>query len=150
MTAEFPLSRFTPKAIRVLRDRKLDTPESANERLRAIRRVFGWAIAEDHLSTNPSRDVPYFASNTQDPFTHGGFGNWFRRRCNEAGLSPLLSPWASEGWSHDRCGEWSEHQLMTIFGWLTPKQAALYTRAARQKKLAGDAMSLLLEGKEGT
>lgn len=244
---EFPLSRFSPKAIRVLRDRKLETPEAANERLKAIRRVFGWAISEDHLTANPSRDVPYFTSNTQGhhtwtieevaqfeakhpvgtkarlalalllylgvrrsdvvlfgkqhvkdgwlkftqvknrnrkpitmeipvllvlqeiidksptgdltflvtqfgrPFTHGGFGNWFRRRCNEAGL-PHCSAHGLRKAGATIAAEngASEHQLMAIFGWLTPKQAALYTRAARQKKLAGDAMPLLLRGKEGT
>ena len=67
--ADFPIGRMTPKAIRVLRDRKLETPEAANERLKAIRRVFVWAISEDHLSSNPSRDVPYFSSSSQGHHT---------------------------------------------------------------------------------
>ena len=33
---------------------------------------------------------------------------------------------------------------MAIFGWASPKQAALYTKAARQKVLAGSAMPLLV------
>ncbi|MCE3248703.1 MAG: integrase family protein, partial [Geminicoccaceae bacterium] len=37
----------------------------------------------------------------------------------------------------------TEHQLMAIFGWDSPKQAALYTRAANRRKLAGGAMHLL-------
>jgi len=32
---------------------------------------------------------------------------------------------------------------MAMFGWRTPKQAAHYTRAADQKKLAGAAMHLI-------
>jgi hypothetical protein len=32
---------------------------------------------------------------------------------------------------------------MAIFGWKTMKQAALYTEAAEQKRLAGTAMSLI-------
>jgi hypothetical protein len=32
---------------------------------------------------------------------------------------------------------------MAIFGWKDPKQAAHYTRTARQKKLAGAAMHLI-------
>lgn len=35
------------------------------------------------------------------------------------------------------------HQLMSIFGWLTLKQAEHYTKAAEQKKLAASAMALL-------
>jgi hypothetical protein len=33
---------------------------------------------------------------------------------------------------------------MAIYGWASPKQAALYTRQANRRKLAGDAMHLLL------
>lgn len=57
--ADFPLSRLTSKAIRVLRDRKAHLPESANGRVKAIRRVFAWAIEDEIVSTNPARDVAY-------------------------------------------------------------------------------------------
>jgi len=33
---------------------------------------------------------------------------------------------------------------MAIYGWDSPKQAALYTRKANRKKLAGAAMRLLI------
>ena len=57
--AEFPLNRLTSKAIRVLRDRKTDLPEAANGRVKAIRRMFAWAIEEDVVTSNPARDVAY-------------------------------------------------------------------------------------------
>lgn len=243
--SDFPLNRLTPKAVRILRDRKLDFPEAANERLKAIRRLFVWAVAEDLLKANPAREVPYFSTASQGhhtwtveevaqfearhpigtkarlalalllylgvrrsdvvllgrqharngwikftqaknrnrkpitteipalpilqdiieksptgdltylvtqfnrPFTHGGFGNWFRRRCNEAGLRHCSAHGLRKAGATVAAENGAtEHQLMAIFGWLTPKQAALYTRAARPKKLAGDAMGLLLRGKE--
>ena len=37
----------------------------------------------------------------------------------------------------------TEHQLMAIYGWTSPKQAALYTRAADRKRLISDAMPLV-------
>jgi len=37
---------------------------------------------------------------------------------------------------------------MAIFGWQTIQEAERYTKAARRKKMAGDAMSLLLRSKE--
>ncbi|MEX0745641.1 MAG: hypothetical protein WD118_08565 [Phycisphaeraceae bacterium] len=55
--AEFPLSRLTAKALRVLRDRRADRPEAANGRVRAIRPVFNWAMDEEHIRTNPARDL---------------------------------------------------------------------------------------------
>ncbi|MBN9437009.1 hypothetical protein [Bosea sp. (in: a-proteobacteria)] len=37
----------------------------------------------------------------------------------------------------------TEHQLMAIFGWESPKQAALYTRKANRRKLAGAGMQFI-------
>jgi integrase len=56
---DFPLNRLTAKAIRVLRDRKADLPEAANGRVKAIRRLFAWAMEAEHITTNPARDVSY-------------------------------------------------------------------------------------------
>ena len=38
----------------------------------------------------------------------------------------------------------TEHQLMAIYGWASPKQAAVYTRKANRKKLTADAMRLVV------
>ena len=37
----------------------------------------------------------------------------------------------------------TEHELMAIYGWESPKQAALYTRRADRKRPAGDALGLV-------
>jgi hypothetical protein len=58
--ADFPIHRMTPAAVRVLRDRKADTPEAANGRVKAIRQVFKFGIEAKHAATNPAREVPYF------------------------------------------------------------------------------------------
>lgn len=57
--ADFPLSRMTAKAIRVLRDRKENYPEAANNRVKAIRRMFAWALEAELVTENPARDVSY-------------------------------------------------------------------------------------------
>src|SRR6185437_8323533 len=56
---DMPLSMFGRKAVRTLRDRKKDTPEGANNRLKAIRNVFTWANDEfdDFKYGNPGRSV---------------------------------------------------------------------------------------------
>ncbi len=38
----------------------------------------------------------------------------------------------------------TEHQLMAIYGWDSPKQAALYTRKADRKRLTESAMHLVV------
>jgi hypothetical protein len=66
---EFPLQRMTGDAIEVLRDRKLAFPEGANNRVKAIRAVFKWAIRKKGpdgrplAANNPAREVPYLKSN---------------------------------------------------------------------------------------
>jgi site-specific recombinase XerD len=57
--ADFPLIRMSGKAIRVLRDRKAEFPEAANNRVKAIRRMFAWAMEAEHVTNNPARDVAY-------------------------------------------------------------------------------------------
>ncbi len=64
---------FTPKQIRKLRDRKMDLPEAANGRVKALRQVWEWACGEDegHATENPAAKVKYLKS--KNP---GGFHKW--------------------------------------------------------------------------
>lgn len=240
--SEFPLSRLTPAAIRVLRDRKAAAPETANGRVKALRQVFAWGMAShpDLLPGNPARDVPYFRSASQGhhswtleevtqyearhpvgskarlalalllytgqrrsdvvrfgrqhvrdgwlhftqaknrnrapvrmalpvlpelqriidaspsgdltfivtafgrPFTANGFGNWFRDRCDEAGLEHCSAHGLRKaGAALAAENGATESELMAIFCWSTLKEAARYTKAARQKLLAASAVRLL-------
>jgi integrase len=51
---DFPLSKMTTDAIEVLRDRKINAPESANARVKAIRQVFKWGVKKKHAPSNPA------------------------------------------------------------------------------------------------
>jgi site-specific recombinase XerD len=250
--ADFPLSRMGPRAVKVLRDRKAESADAANNRLKTIRRVFAWGLENDYVSANPARDVSLLrvtseghhtwtveeveqyerrhpvgtkarlalalllytgtrrsdvvvlgrqhvrngwlkfvqeknrrrrpvttelpilpalqhvvdASSTGDltflvtgrgnrPFSRAGFGNWFRERCDEAGL-PHCSAHGLRKAGATIAAEngATAHQLMSIFGWLTMKEAERYTRAAERRRMAGDAAALLIHDrgrlKEGT
>jgi integrase len=243
--ADFPISRMTSKAVRVLRDRRVEKPEAANARIKAIRQVFAWGIEHEHVLANPARDVPYLrgkpggfhswtieevekfeahhavgsrarlalalllylgqrrsdivrlgkqhvragalvftqvkgrnrapkrlelpilpelqqiinSTPTGDlsflitqfgrPYTANGFGGWFRRRCDEAGLPHCSAHGLRKAGAAIAAENGAtESQLMAIFGWDTMKEAARYTRAARQAKLARDAMPLLMRTKK--
>jgi integrase len=78
------------------------------------------------------------------PFTAAGFGGWFRRRCNEAGL-PHCSAHGVRKAAAVRAAEngATTHELMAMFGWMTLREAERYTKAAQRKKLAGRAATLL-------
>ncbi|MDR3461465.1 MAG: tyrosine-type recombinase/integrase [Beijerinckiaceae bacterium] len=74
--AVVPLSAMTAAHVRGLRDRKRDLPEGANGRLKAIRGLYKWALAQDDLvkrfglTVNPARDVPTFKMKTD------GYHTW--------------------------------------------------------------------------
>jgi integrase len=68
--ASFPLSRLQAKHLRVLRDRKAHVPSAQVNRVKAIKAMFKWAVAEELMPTNPARDL------TVDPAPAGGHHSW--------------------------------------------------------------------------
>jgi len=241
--ADAPIKAMTAQALMVLRDRKAGLPEAARSRLKAISRVFDWAIEAriPGVERNPAHDVRYpkvkaggyhswtlgevaqyearhpvgtkarlalalllftgqrrsdvvlfghqhvqhsqltftqqknkgrrpvtltlpvlpilqqvidasptgpstfLVTEFGKPFARAGFGNKFRQWCDEAGLPHCTAHGLRKAGAviaaENRA---TAHQLKAIFGWTTLKQPELYTRAAEQKRLAADAMPLLL------
>jgi integrase len=243
-----PLHLLEPKHIKMLRDRKVREgfPAAANNRLKYVSALLAWGIENDHLKSNPAREVkpiryesdgyhtwtvdevrrfeqfwpvgskPRLAlalmlflglrggdvrllgrQHVQDgwvrikprktakkrnaetlelpilpelkrvmdasqmgnmtfivteygkPFSDRGFGQWFSSMCERAGLTDCTAHGLRKAGA-TLAGERgaSDLQLMSIYGWSSPSQAAVYTRKARRKKLAGEAMSLLSRDEE--
>ena len=89
------------------------------------------------MDSTPTGDLTFLVTEYGRPFSEAGFTNWFRDRCNEAGLRNLSAHGlrkASATWFAERGA--TAHQLMAWFGWLTIKQAEAYTRSAERKRLA--------------
>jgi integrase len=86
----------------------------------------------------------YLVTAFGQPRSAKAFGNWFKKRCREAGLEDL-SAHGLRKLGAQRCAEAgaSEHQLMALFGWSNPQQAALYTKKANRAKLEAAAAPLL-------
>jgi integrase len=59
LVADCPLTLFGTKQVRMLRDRRADKPGAANNRMKYLSALFGWAIENepDTVTTNPVRDV---------------------------------------------------------------------------------------------
>ena len=78
------------------------------------------------------------------PHSAKAFGNWFKKRCRESGLEDL-SAHGLRKLGAQRCAEAgaTEHQLMALFGWTTPQQAAVYTKKANRARLEASAAPLL-------
>ena len=78
------------------------------------------------------------------PFGSNGFGNWLRKRCDEAGLPNCTAHGLRKAGAAIAAENGAtERQFMAKFGWSTMKEAARYTRAARQRVLAASGMKLL-------
>lgn len=99
---------------------------------------------EDIMAASPLGDLTFLVNAFGNGFTEAGFGNWFRDRCDEAGLKGYSAHGVRKAGA-SRAAERgaTERQLMAMFGWRTGKQAAHYTRDADQKRLAASAMHLL-------
>jgi integrase len=97
------------------------------------------------LAAVPKNNMTFLLSDRGKPFTPESFGNWFRARCNEAGLSHCsahgLRKAAATRLAQAGC---SAKQIMAITGHKTLVEVARYTEAAEQQRLARAALRIQL------
>jgi integrase len=100
------------------------------------------------VAGSPCGDLTFLVTEYGKPFSDKGFGNWFRDRCDEAGL-PQCTAHGLRKMGATRAAESgaTTNQLMAIFDWDTPAQAKIYTDAADRKRMAGEAMPMLARTK---
>jgi integrase len=104
------------------------------------------------LAGMPKSDaLTYLMTDFGKPYTSAGFGNWFRARCDEAGIPKGYTAHGLRKASATRLAEEgaTPHQLMAWFGWTTLSEPLRYTRAANNKKLARSAGQLISRTSSG-
>jgi integrase len=97
------------------------------------------------IAQSPTGDLTFLVTEHGKPFSAAGFGNWFRDRCDQAGLRHCSAHGlrkagatiAAENGATDR-------QLMALYDWTSEKQANSYTAAANRKHLAAEAANRLV------
>jgi integrase/recombinase XerD len=96
------------------------------------------------IEAAPSGHLTFLATAFGKPFTTAGFGNWFRERCNEAGL-PQCSAHGLRKATAARLAERgaTPHEIMAVTGHRSLDEVERYTRAARRAGLADSAMAKL-------
>lgn len=79
-------------------------------------------------------------------FTAAGFGNWFRERCNEAGLSHCSAHGLRKAAARRlaEAGNSANH-IAAVTGHLSLREVERYTRAADQEKMADAAVDTMPE-----
>jgi integrase len=117
----------------------------------AVKIVVQWAnvnslgVLRAILDASSLGSATYLVTEFNKPFTANGFGNRFRKWCDEAGLTHCSAHGLRQAGATIAAENGAtEHQLMAIYGWESPKQAALYTRKVNRRRLAAQAMHLLL------
>lgn len=97
------------------------------------------------IDAAPSRNMTYLVTVWGRPFTANGFGNRFRKWCDEAGLRHCSAHGLRKAGATIAAENGATpHQLMSIFGWTTLRQAEGYTRRVNQERMATEAMPLLM------
>jgi integrase len=101
------------------------------------------------IEAGPTGELTFLVTQYGRPFTAKGFGNWFRDRCNEAGLPHCTAHGLRKAGATILAENGATTaQLMAIYDWSTPAQAEVYIRAANRSRLAGQAMRLLAKWTE--
>jgi integrase len=97
------------------------------------------------LASVPRTNLTFLVTEKGAPFTGAGFGNWFRDQCNAAGLWQCsahgLRKAAATRLANAGC---STDQIKAITGHKSLSEVARYTRAADQRRLARQAMTIQL------
>jgi integrase len=90
-------------------------------------------------------DFTFLTNERGKPFTAEHFGDWFRGKCDEAGLHHCsahgLRKAAATFLADNGC---TAHELMAILGWLSLSEAERYTRSADRKRNAERGMARTL------
>lgn len=92
----------------------------------------------------PSGQLAFLVTAFGKPFAVAGFGNWFRERCNEAGLKECSAHGLRKAAAR-RMAELglSNQMIKSITGHVTDSEVSRYTRDADQMMLADKTMAAL-------
>jgi integrase len=95
----------------------------------------------DPIIARATENMTFLVTEFGKPFTAAGFGNWFRERCNEAGLRHCsahgLRKAASRRLAEFGC---TVHEVAAITGHASLREVQRYTKGADQKRLATSAV----------
>lgn len=96
------------------------------------------------IELGASGKATFLVTSFNKPFTSNGFGNWFRDRCNEAGLPHCSAHGLRKaGATLAAKNGATVKQLMAMFGWRSAQMAELYTKKTERRRLARGAMHLI-------
>lgn len=101
------------------------------------------------IAATQTGDLHFIVNERGKPFTVESFGNWFRDRCRDAGITnksahglrKLSATLAADAGA-------TTHELMAQYGWSNTQQAEVYTRGADRARLGIKTSRLVAEQRE--
>ncbi|PCI04582.1 MAG: integrase [Hyphomicrobiales bacterium] len=96
------------------------------------------------IEAGPCGDLTFLVTEHGKPHSVKGFGNWFGNHCKAAEVPGRAHGLRKAGATAAAENGATSHQLMSIFGWLNPRQADQYTQEADRKRLSMDAAHLMI------
>ena len=99
------------------------------------------------IEATDTGDLHFLVTEFGTPFkSSDSFGNWFRKRCIEAGVPGRAHGLRKAGATIAAENGASDRELMALFGWQTERQAGRYTQRADRARLARQAAEKLGTG----
>jgi integrase len=93
-------------------------------------------------------DETFLVTGYRKPFTDAGLGNWFRERCDEAGLPHCSMHGLRKALATIAADEGATQQEIKALGqWSNDAEVATYTAAANQKRLADAAIQKVIQSR---
>lgn len=119
--------------------------EIRNQKTEKILTIWISPVLQDVLAAMPKSDhLNFLTTKIGKPFTVAGFGNWFRDKCDEAGLHNCAAHGLRKAIAR-RAADLgaTQQQLKAVGGWAGDKEVSQYTATANQKALAENGISLI-------
>lgn len=105
-------------------------------------------IAIDAARLSKKGNLALLINEWDKPFSEKGLGQRMRKWCDAIGLNHCSSHGIRKAGATIAADNGAtEHELMATFGWESPKQAALYTKKANRRRLAGSGAAKISLGK---
>lgn len=97
------------------------------------------------ITSTPRKNLTFLLTEQGAPFSPAGFGNWFRMKCDEAGLKHCSAHGLRKAFATRLAdADCTPEQIKSMTGHKTLTEVARYTAAADQEKNARIAMNKLM------
>jgi integrase len=94
------------------------------------------AMLKEALAATETGESTFLINSYGQSWTKKSLGNWIRKVCDKAGCPGSAHGLRKAAATRAAENGMTEHEMMATFGWLDPRTAAIYTRAAARARMS--------------